>query len=117
MIVGTTVRYLAGRGAVQTVYWVGDGSGGKVVKSSRVLTFAGKNEATENISPKGILCSQHNRSRLHCKVQIVFCRSTEDKFHCCNNALGSNPQTRSQSSVCLLDCACRRKQCPNCGTV
>jgi hypothetical protein len=58
MIVGTATRYLAGRGAVQTVYWVGDGSGGKMVKYSRVLTFADKNAAAENISPRGTIYSQ-----------------------------------------------------------
>jgi hypothetical protein len=62
MIVGTATRYLAGRGAVQTVYWVGDGSGGKMVKYSRVLTFADKNAAAENISPRGTIYSQHKQN-------------------------------------------------------
>jgi hypothetical protein len=59
MIVGTATRYLACRGAVQTVYWVGDGSGGKMVKYSRVLTFADKNEAAGTISHNGAVQSQH----------------------------------------------------------
>lgn len=62
MIVSTTTRYLAGRGAVQTVYWVGDGSGGKMVKYSRVLTFADKKEAAENVSPRGTIYSQHKHT-------------------------------------------------------
>jgi hypothetical protein len=104
MIVGTATRYLAGRGAVQTVYWVGDGSGGKMVKYSRVLTFADKNAAAENISPNGTLYCQHKQSSLpsaprqvrvnnDCPVQravniasCVFCRST---LVIC--VIGSNP--------------------------
>lgn len=62
MIVGTATRYLAGRGAVQTVYWVGDGSGGKMVKYSRVLTFADKKSAAENVSSRGTIYSHHKLS-------------------------------------------------------
>ena len=50
MIVGTATRYLAGRGAVQTVYWVGDQSGNKMVKYSKVLRFEDKQAAAKNIS-------------------------------------------------------------------
>ncbi|XP_021926572.1 uncharacterized protein LOC110833169 [Zootermopsis nevadensis] len=62
MIVGSATRYLAGRGAVQTVYWIGDGSGGKMVKYSRVLTFRDKNAAAENISLNGSQYSQRMQS-------------------------------------------------------
>jgi hypothetical protein len=65
MIVGTATRYLAGRGAVQTVYWVGDGSGGKMVKYSRVLTFADKNAAAETLH------SQHKQRHLPSASQLV----------------------------------------------
>jgi hypothetical protein len=61
MIVGTVTRYLAGRGAVQTVYWVGDGSGGKMVKYSRLLTLADKNAAADTIPNNGTVYSQHQQ--------------------------------------------------------
>ncbi|KAJ9585331.1 hypothetical protein L9F63_002867 [Diploptera punctata] len=59
MIVGTATRYLAGRGAVQTVYWVGDQTGHKMVKYSRVLTFANKQEASENVSSNNMFSYRH----------------------------------------------------------
>jgi hypothetical protein len=71
MIVGTATRYLAGRGAVQTIYWVGDGSGGKMVKYSRVLTFADKNAVSETISHKGTVHSQHKQTYLSTASQLV----------------------------------------------
>jgi hypothetical protein len=72
MIVGTATRYLAGRGAVQTVYWVGDGSGGKMVKYSRVLTFADKNSAAaENISPRDSIYSHDKRTSLSSATKQV----------------------------------------------
>lgn len=64
MIVGTATRYLAGRGAVQTVYWVGDGSGGKMVKYSKILNFADKKAAAENISSTGTLSGRNRQSTL-----------------------------------------------------
>lgn len=74
MIVGTATRYLAGRGAVQTVYWVGDRAGGKMVKYSKMLTFADKKAAAENISSVGSLYSQRARDLLSStrKVRIDF---------------------------------------------
>ena len=71
MIVGTATRYLAGRGAVQTVYWVGDGSGGKMVKYSRVLTFADKNAAAETTPHNGPVHSQHKQTYLSSVSQLV----------------------------------------------
>ena len=58
MIVGTATRYLAGRGAIQTVYWVGDQSGKKMVKYSRVLSFADKEAAAENMSSNKLFSSR-----------------------------------------------------------
>jgi hypothetical protein len=71
MIVGTATRYLAGRGAVQTVYWVGDGSGGKMVKYSRVLSFTDKKAAADVISPNGSLYRQRKHRPLPSTTQQV----------------------------------------------
>lgn len=70
MIVGTATRYLSGRGAVQKVYWVGDGSGGKMVKYSRVLTFADNKAAAQNISARGNIYSQHKQSSSSASQQV-----------------------------------------------
>ena len=89
MIFGTATRYLAGRGAVQTVYWVGDGSGGKMIKYSRVLTFADKKTAAETIAHIGTVHSQHKqrypssashlvRPNEHCVCVCVFDISAQD---------------------------------------
>ncbi|KAK7794900.1 hypothetical protein R5R35_005660 [Gryllus longicercus] len=42
MLIGSASRYIAGRGAVQTVYWrtTSEEQGGKMLKYGRVLTFA-----------------------------------------------------------------------------
>jgi len=91
MIVGTATRYLAGRGAVQTVYWVGDGSGGKMVKYSRVLTFADKNAAAKTIPNNGTVHNQHKQTYLSSAPQLV--RPNE------------NP-VRVRVCVCVCVCVC-----------
>jgi hypothetical protein len=44
MLIGSTSRYIAGRSAVQTVYWrtTGDEQGAKMFKHGRVFTLAKK---------------------------------------------------------------------------
>jgi hypothetical protein len=93
MIVGTATRYLAGRGAVQTVYWVGDGSGGKMVKYSRVLTFADKNAAAETIPQNNTVHSQNKQTYLSSASQLV--RPNENCLCVCVCAC-----------VCMYVCMC-----------
>ncbi|CAH0399890.1 unnamed protein product [Chilo suppressalis] len=47
-IIGSATRYIAGRNAVQTVYWRNSENGKGLVKTSR-MTFFGKNEGANKV--------------------------------------------------------------------
>lgn len=49
-LIGSATRYIAGRHAVQTVYWRRTGDDGKGMVKTTKMTFFGKNEGPNKVN-------------------------------------------------------------------
>lgn len=60
-LIGSATRYLAGRNAVQTVYWRKPAEEGKGLWKTSRITFFGKNEGSNKVDPADMFAAVRER--------------------------------------------------------